>query len=260
MPHINESFAMSEQWEMYFAEVDEEPAAILVDLGIAETAPDDQRPMLLWMWLQMQSPDEHGFASEDEEPQLIKIEDAFIDAVELTTGAAFVGRVTTCGRREFYFYAKSDEGYEDTIAEAMEAFEEYEFEVGTQEDEQWLQYCDVLVPGPEESQQIFNRQVIERLDEAGDPLTTPRAVDHFANFSNTEDRSQFVAAAVEAGFELISEKFNEAPDCELPYGVGLQRVSPVDFETIDEITYELFDLARENHGDYEGWGSPVVPK
>ena len=249
---------MSDQWEMYFAPVDEEQAAILVDLGIADSVPDDDRPMLLWMWLQMQSPDEFGFASEVEEPLLVEIEDTFIDAVELTTGAAFVGRVTTCGRREFYFYAKSDEGFEDTIAEAMEPYEDYEFETGIQEDEAWRQYRDVLMPGPEDSQQIFNRHVIERLMESGDPLTTPRAVDHFASFPSAASRSAFIAAAVTAGYELISEKFNEEAACEMPYSVGLQRVSAVELDVIDEITFELFDLAQEHDGDYDGWGSPVV--
>ncbi len=255
----NESFVMSDQWEMYFAPVDEEPAAILVDLGIAESIPDDERPMLLWMWLQMQSPDENGFASEEEEPQLVKIEDAFIDAVELTTGATFVGRVTTCGRREFYFYAKSDEGFEDTIAEAMEPFEGYEFETGVQEDEEWRQYQEVLLPGPEDSQQIFNRHVIENLMESGDTLTTPRPVDHFASFPTKADRAAFIQAAKDAGYEVISEKYNKEPDCETPFTVGLQRVSAVEFDIIDEMTFELFDLAMENNGDYEGWGAPVVP-
>ncbi|MBS0204536.1 MAG: DUF695 domain-containing protein [Planctomycetes bacterium] len=249
---------MSDKWEMYFAPVDEQPAAILVDLGIGETAPDPERPMLLWMWLQMHAPDDNGFAGEDEEPELVKIEDTFIDAVELTTGAVLVGRVTTCGRREFYFYGKTAEGFEDTIAESMEEFEDYEFETGVQDDEEWLQYLEVLYPGPEDQQQIFNRQVIERLSDSGDSLVIPRAVDHFANFRSIEDRSVFVTAAVTAGYKVIDEDFDEDPDCELPYGVSLQRISPVDMDTIDEITFELFDMAREHDGEYEGWGSQVV--
>ena len=62
----------------------------------------------------------------------------------------------------------------------------------------------------------------------------------------------------EAGYEVVSEKYNKEPDCETPFSVGLQRVSAVEFDIIDEMTFELFDLAMENNGDYEGWGSPVV--
>lgn len=249
---------MSDKWEMYFAPVDEEPAAILVDLGIAESVPDPDRPLLLWMVLPMKSPDENGFGSEEEEPLLTSIEDTFIDAVELTTGAIMVGRITSCGRREFYFYAKSDEGFEETITEAMEAFEDYEFETGSQEDEEWSQYFDVLYPSPEDAQQIFNRQVIDRLSDSGDSLETPRAVDYFANFPSSESRSQFIAEVVAKGYEVVGQRFNNEPGAELPYTVNLQRVSPIDWDTIDEFTFELFDLAAEHEGEYDGWGSPVV--
>jgi hypothetical protein len=44
----------------------------------------------------------------------------------------------------------------------------------------------------------------------------------------------------------------------MPYGASLQRVSPVDWDTIEEITIELFDLAQDHGGEYEGWGSQVV--
>lgn len=249
---------MSDQWEMYFSSVDEQPAAILVDIGVGETAPDPDRPILLWVWLQMKSPDDNGFASEQEESKLTRIEDTFIDAVELTTGAALVGRVTTCGRREFYFYAKSEEGFDDTIAEAMQQFDQYEYETGSQTDDEWAQYLEVLYPNAEDAQQIFNRQTIDNLVEAGDTLTTPREVNHFVNFRSTDDRSRFVAAAASTRFEITGEDFDDDPDCELPYSVSLSHVSPVDEETIDEVTFELFDLAQEFDGEYEGWETRVV--
>lgn len=249
---------MSDKWEVYFAPVDEEPAAILVDLGIAETAPDADRPMLLWVLVPMLSPDDNGFATEEEEPRLTELEDTFIDAVELTTGAILVGRMTTCGRREFYFYAKSTEGFEDTIAEAMEKFEDYEFETGSLEDEEWLQYFDVLYPSPEDEQQIFNRQVIERLTDSGDLLTKPRPVTHHASFKTPEDRAEFLKSLPGGTYKIKDESFDDDDECDWPYTVSLERVSPADWETINEITFELFDLANEHSGEYDGWGSPVV--
>lgn len=254
-----ESFVMSDKWEMYFSQFDEDPAAVLVDLGIAETIPDAERPKLLWMSLQMKSPDENGFASEEEEDLLTKIEDTFIDAVELTSNAILVGRITTAGRREFYFYSKTEEGFDDTIAEAMEQFEDYTFETGSEDDEEWGQYQNVLYPGAEDQQQIFNRQTIDQLTESGDVLTKPRPVDHFANFPTPENRTDFVTAVSATGnYIVIDEDFDDDPDCEMPYGASIQRVSPVDWDTIEDITIELFDLARENDGEYEGWGSQVV--
>ncbi|MEK6258473.1 MAG: DUF695 domain-containing protein [Planctomycetota bacterium] len=251
---------MSDNWEMYFATVDDSSAQMLIDLGIAPTVPDPERPMLLWMWLQLKSPTEEGFASDEEEPRLVEIEDSFIDAVELTTGAVLVGRVTTCGRRQFYFYAKSSEGFEDSVAEAMEAFADdgYEYETGAEEDDEWAHYTEVLYPEPADLQEIFNQRVIEQLSESGDPLTPSRTVEHYANFANEEDRAAFASSAEAAGFKKLSEELSDEDDELLPFGVTLQRDHAVDWDTIDEMTFTLFELAGEHNGQYEGWGSPVV--
>ena len=251
---------MSDNWEMYFTNVDDAPASMLVDLGAALTAPDLERPMLLWMWLHLKSPNEEGFASDEEEPRLVEIEDSFIDAIELTTGAVLVGRITTCGRREFYFYAKSSEGFEDSVAEAMQAFSEdnYEYETGEQEDDEWAHYTEVLYPEPENMQEIFNQRVIEQLSESGDPLTPSRTVEHYANFANEADRAAFTSVAEAAGFKKLSEERSDEDDDEFPFSVTLQRDHAVDWDTIDEMTFTLFELAGEHNGQYEGWGSPVV--
>ncbi len=245
---------------MYFATVDDSSAQMLVDLGVALMAPDPERPMLLWMWLQLKSPTEEGFASDEEEPRLVEIEDSFIDAVELTTGAVLVGRVTTCGRRQFWFYAKSSEGFEDSVAEALEAFADdgYEYETGNEMDEEWAHYAEVLYPEPADLQEIFNQRVIEELSESGDLLTSSRMVDHYANFANEADRAEFTSAAEAAGFKKLSEEQSDDDDDEFPFSVTLQRDHAVDWDTIDELTFTLFELAGEHNGQYEGWGSPVV--
>lgn len=251
---------MSDQWETYVTPVDDEPAAILLDMGIAEEAPDPDRSVLLTMRLFLKSPTEEGFASDEEEPKLIEIEDAFIDAVELTTAATLVGRITMQGWREFAFYAKSPEGFQDTIAEAMEAYEGYNYETDEQDDAEWSYYFDLLFPGDEDLQQIFNDKLIDKLTESGDSLTTERPVDHFANFRTAEDRQEFVNAVSGSGYRLLAEKRDEDSSSELPFSVTVRREHAVDWDTIDELTLELFEHAQRAGGHYEGWGSPVIRK
>ncbi len=258
-PKSNESITMLDGWEMYHTNVDDAPAEILVDLGVAMQAPDSRRPWLLWMWLYLKSPDDDGFSTDGEEPLLNEIEDSFIAPVELTTKATLVGRITTCGRREFYFYCESNEGFEDSIAEAMQAFEDYEYEIGENEDSEWSHYTSVLYPEPENILEIMNIRGIEQLSEAGDPLTTLRTVDHHASFRNVQDRAEFVAAALAAGFTRQGEEQCAEPDEELPFEVTLQRNHAVDEMTINEMTFIVFDLAIEHQGQYEGWGSTSVP-
>ena len=252
----SEMTPIDDHWEIYVTFVDENPSVILVDLGISAIAPLPDKPSLAWVWVHIASPDEEGFPSEEEDMRLNEVEDAITDALE-DSSAQYVGRITTDGRREFYFYMDNPAEFRTTVTSAMSSTPQYEFEIDEAEDPEWEHYFNVLYPSPEDFQQIHNQHVISKLYEAGDSLTEPRQVDHFANFQTEEDREQFVSAAAELGYEATSRPApNE--ESEFPYNVGLVRVDAVDAETIDRITFELFDLARKFEGEYEGWGSKVV--
>jgi uncharacterized protein (TIGR01619 family) len=252
----SDSTPIEDHWEIYVTFVDDKPAVIMVDLGISEAAPLTDKPALVWVWVHVQSPDEEGFPTEDEDMRLNEIEDAITEALE-ESSAQYVGRITSDGRREFYFYTDNPAEFLAIATSAMGSAPEYEFELDDAEDPEWEHYFNVLYPSPEDFQQIHNQHVISRLYDEGDSLTEPRPVDHFANFKSEEDREAFVAAAKELGFETVSRP-DRAEEAEFPFNVGLLRVDAVDAETIDRITFELFELARQHDGEYEGWGSKVV--
>jgi uncharacterized protein (TIGR01619 family) len=254
--NVPDPFATEDHWEIYVTFVDDKPAVILVDVGIAEVAPIVSKPSLVWLWIHLNSADEEGFPDEEEDIKLNEIEDSVTDALEQTT-AKYVGRITTDGRREFYFYADDPDEFRTVVSNAMGLTPEYKFEVDDADDEAWEHYSNVLYPSPEDFQQINNQHVISRLYEAGDPLNVPRPVDHFANFTSEEDRDAFATAAESLGFEVVSRPERE-PESEYPYSVGLIRIDSVDAETIDQVTFELFELAQEHDGEYDGWASKVV--
>ena len=245
-----------DHWEIYVTYVDEKPAVILVDLGVAKAAPLAEKTALVWLWVHLQSPDDEGFSSEDEDLILNEIEDAVTEAID-PASSRYVGRITSDGRREFYFYTDSPQKFQETTTAAMSSSPEYRFEIDDAIDAEWRHYLDVLYPSPEDFQQIHNQHVISRLYQAGDSLTQPRPVDHFANFKSEQDRNAFIAAAEELGFEATSRPERDA-DSEFPFSLGLLRVDAVDAETIDRVTFELFDLAHRHNGEYEGWGSKIV--
>ena len=139
----------------------------------------------------------------------------------------------------------------------MQSAPDYQFDIDEADDEEWTHYSTVLYPSAEDFQQIHNQNVINRLLQEGDSLDKPRRVDHFANFKNADDREAFVAAATAIGFEAVSRPEAEG-ETEFPFSVGLLRVDSVDPETIDRITFELFELAEQHNGEYDGWASPVV--
>ncbi len=248
---------MSDAWDFYFANVNDVIASLFVDLGIRDSVPDPERPWLLWAWVYFRQPRDDGLSSSEEAPTLNEIEDALTNEVTKTTQAELVGRITTAGRREFYFYGPQPDHFEKAVASALKRFQDYEFDMGTKEDADWSQYLNVLFPSPEDHQRIKNLHVIEQLEKHGDALKKPRLVNHWAYFESPQDRNKFTAKAVSAGFKVAAQSESENSEAERPFGVNLARVDRVDWDSINEATLLLFRLAQEVNGDYDGWETSV---
>jgi regulator of RNase E activity RraB len=248
---------MSDAWDFYFAKVNNVVASLFVDLGIRDSVPDADRPWLLWTWLYFRQPRDDGLSSSEEAPILHEIEDTLTKEVKETTEADLVGRITTAGRREFYFYGPQPGRFEQAVASTQKRFADYEFDTGTKEDPDWSQYLNVLYPSPEEHQRIKNLHVIEALEKHGDSLKKSRPVTHWAYFKSPQDRNKFIAKSVSAGFKVTDQSESDNSAAEHPYGVTLERVDHVDWNSINEATLELFRLAQEVNGDYDGWETSV---
>jgi len=248
---------MSDAWDFYFANVNDVVASLFVDLGIRDSVPDPARPWLLWAWVYFRQPRDDGLSSTEEAPTLNEIEDVLTNEVKDAAAAELVGRITTAGRREFYFYGPHQDHFEHAVARALERFAPYGFDAGTNEDPDWSQYLNVLYPSPEELQRIKNRRVVEELEKHGDSLNKPRLVSHWAYFPSPQDRNRFIARAVGAGFQVTDQSDHSDEETAYPYGVTLNRVDRVDWASINEATLVLFRLAQELNGDYDGWETSV---
>ena len=244
---------MSDTWDFYFAEVNNEFASLFVDLGLIDEAPDSNRPWLLWAWVHMQAPSEVGMVTDEEAPQLDAIEEALMEAVEDAAAGELVGRIMTAGRQEFYFYAPTHIGFEDAVARTMQRFSQYRFDTGVEQDPDWNHYLRVLYPSAHDVQRIKNRHVIEVLSENGDQLEKPRIVSHWAYFPGEAARAQFVAEARKRKYAVMDEHRVDEPGHEKPFCARLERIDPVDWLSINEVTIELFELADSCGGEYDGW-------
>lgn len=246
---------MSDQWDFYFARVNDKLASLFVDLGVGNSAPDTSNPWLLWAWVYFSAPREDGLSSSQEAPLLVQIEESLAEAVRDATEGALVGRITADGRREFYFYAPSFVGFEDAVARGMEPFPNYQWESGSKHDPDWQQYLRVLYPSPRDMQRMMNRHVIEQLMKHGDSLEKERPVFHWAYFRSEQGRSQFAAAVRDLGYTITNE--HKRDDHPYPFGAAFERVDRVDWDSINQVTLELFELARSCAGKYDGWETSV---
>jgi len=242
-----------EDWDFYMSNVDGAIGSFFVDLGLITIAPVAERPNLVWVSINMRNPMENGLSSNEESELLYEIEDNIVNNIASRHDAVFVGRLTTAGMRQLFFYFGDTSGHEETITQSMSKYPEYEFEFGGKEDKEWNCYLGFIYPSPTQYQMIMNSRVIRNLEQNGDDLTKERMVDHWIYFESEDDMKNYISEIEAQGFTVIDSHQNE----EKLYVLNVGRVDKVDFQSVNEYTLYLWELAGSHNGDYDGWGCPV---
>ena len=167
---------MSEEWNFYFCQVDDKPASIFVDLGIRDTVPIAALPHRACLSLILRHPRHDGLSSQEEYEALSAFEDA-VKALD-TPESMYVGRNTSDGRRDFWFFVAEPGAWQSQVDGLMQGFADYTCETSTAEDPEWDAYLNFLYPNDEGLDFMSNHQVCDQLEAAGDPLTQARDIDH----------------------------------------------------------------------------------
>jgi hypothetical protein len=248
---------LSDEWDFYFARLNDAPASIFIDLGIATDVPLEKRPWLLWVWVPLKAPKPDGLATNDEAPVLNDIGTALDASLSVTCGAQLVARVTGTGRREFYFYAEEPGELQAAAASALNSFDGYSHEYGSTFQPDWDQYR-MLFPSESNLERMQNRRLLESLAEQGDAHEVPRKVEHWLHFADEETRAACRDTLTAIEFAVEDESRLDDNDQDLPYQLVVSRVDSVDTHTINGITLELARLARESGGLYNGWECAVT--
>ncbi|WP_232493763.1 DUF695 domain-containing protein [Novosphingobium kaempferiae] len=244
---------MSDNWNFYPLLVDDEPASIFVDIGIAGSVPMTDFPNMAYLRVRMQQPRPDGLSSQDEYETLIALENDISSAIDGDDRSIYVGRNTSGGNRDFYFYTRDDR-IESTLDAVMRNWKHYEYDTGTRPDPEWATYRGFLYPSPEDLQRMANRDVTARLVENGDHPDVARTIDHFAFFRTERDRDAFSQFLVAEGYHVTGATTAENGE----FQIAFERTDSPDH--IDEITIALCRAASNNNGDYDGWGCVVVPE
>jgi hypothetical protein len=248
---------MTEHWVSYFYNVNGKLASIFLDIHLRNIAPDAARPWLLWLWVYFKQPRTDGLSSSEEFPTLCAIEDKVNNAIGHRCEAVWIGRITTDGRRELYYYSSNPGRFDATVADLMSSFPGYEFDHGSQHDPAWNQYLNVLFPPDDDLQKILNREVLDVMDNNGDQPEIPREVLHWAYFPTEVNRSEFEAAVQTKEYTVGSK--SHQPESENPYGICIGKTQKCTSDAIDKSVLELRRLARRCHGEYDGWEAQVMP-
>ena len=144
-----------------------------------------------------------------------------------------------------------------TCEEALQTFEGYQSGYNIAEDPEWEDYFGFLYPDEFSYQTMQNRKVLMQLEKNGDKMEVPREIDHFFYFKEAAQQQAFAKEAEAKGFKV---RFNDdefvedrkAEGKEYPYMVEATREdSPL---AIDDIVWDLLELASPFEGNYDGWG------
>ena len=204
----------------------------------------------------MKNPTPEGFPSNEEYPILCDIEDAIGEKAE-AAGAVLVSVIKSEGVLELWFYCDNAETLVDICQKTLGNFEGYLYQDFSVEDPEWEDYFGFLYPDEFSYQTMQNRKVLMQLEKNGDKMEVPREIDHFFYFKEAAQQQAFAKEAEAKGFKV---RFNDdefvedrkAEGKEYPYMVEVTREdSPL---AIDDIVWDLLELASPFEGNYDGWG------
>ena len=251
---------LPQNWDFFMCRIEGAPASIRTNLALIEVAPLEGLSQRLQFYIKMQNPRPDGLSSNEEYPILCDIEDAIGEKAE-ATGAVLAGVVKSEGFLELWFYTQNAEALAKTCEDALQTFEGYQSGYNIAEDPEWEDYFGFLYPDEFSYQTMQNRKVLMQLEKNGDKMEVPREIDHFIYFKEAAQQQAFAKEAEAKGFKV---RFNDdefvedrkAEGKEYPYMVEATREdSPLN---IDDIVWDLLELASPFEGNYDGWGCANV--
>ena len=247
---------LPQNWDFFMCRIEGAPASIRTNLALIEVAPLEGLTQRLQFYIKMKNPRPDGLSSNEEYPILCDIEDAIGEKAE-ATGAVLAGVVRSEGFLELWFYTQNAKTLAKTCEEALQTFEGYQSGYNIAEDPEWEDYFGFLYPDEFSYQTMQNRKVLMQLEKNGDKMEVPREIDHFFYFKEAAQQQAFAKEAEAKGFKV---RFNDdefvedrkAEGKEYPYMVEATREdSPL---AIDDIVWDLLELASPFEGNYDGWG------
>ena len=246
---------LPQNWDFFICRIEGAP-----NLALIEVAPLEGLSQRLQFYIKMQNPRPDGLSSNEEYPILCDIEDAIGEKAG-ATGAVLARVVKSEGFLELWFYTQNAEVLAKTCEEALQTFEGYQSGYNIAEDPEWEDYFGFLYPDEFSYQTMQNRKVLMQLEKNGDKMEVPREIDHFIYFKEAAQQQAFAKEAKAKGFkvrfnddEFVEER--KAEGKEYPYMVEATREdSPL---AIDDIVWDLLELASPFEGNYDGWGCANV--
>ena len=252
-PHPMQNPSIPQDWNVYFSRIGDAPAALRINLALIEVAPLAEYLQHVRVSMKLEQTNEHGFPTPEESEAVYDIEDQ-IDRLAGNDNIP-AGIVTTDGAANWHFYSRDAEAFAQACRTLLTQNNRV-CDIKISEDAEWSFYQEFLYPDRYELQAIRNEQVLRRFRQDGDRLEQPRPIDHWLFFHTEADLNAAAAKVAALGYTVSDSGRIEHEEDHPSYRLQLSKNAPL--TDIDNDTWELIDIAHENNGDYDGWGSILV--
>lgn len=245
------------QWAAFPRDLGDGEVFVYANLDYLE-GPDDTRPTLIQ--IKMALLDEPQ--DDDTGERWDAIDDEVLPVMD-EAGALFVGRVANPGGCLMVFYTADPDPDLDGVKTLLAAHEELEVEMEHHADPEWDCYAAIIAPDARGMRFIQDQQVLMALEEAGDDMTTPREIEHFAYFEAKKARDNFERWAVTNKFKVKNRRDPQAgdKDDDDSFMLCFTHHGPPDISEIFERTSAAAEAVEDHGGEYDGWGcEPVIRK
>jgi len=182
--------------------------------------------------------------------EFFETKESLIISLEHEARAVYVGNRLVGEWSEVYFYAEESKKL-DTIATKILKPTGYIYESSVARDKDWSFFDHNIFPTDLELSFMQSAKIISHLQEAGDDISIPREVEHYASFDMSSQKDRFTQKALDIGFKFKDDISSD----EFDYGVALTKEHSLNMDELEKVITPLMELIKEERGEYELWST-----
>lgn len=218
-------------WDSYIAMYENElPGSTTLNMDLHDRAPVAGLPNVVVTGLTYTNDRPDGLPVEGTLDTLYTLQEQLLSLMKTFGKYEHVGSFTHAGERLEYFYLADSTGVFDALYTFYtQSYPNLERYINVKLDADWSYYREFLYPNEPTLAYMADLSVIRRLQEAGDPLTQPRRVDHWLHFTNSTDMKNCSKELKKLGFKV--EKMMEDGSGEWTHSLQIWGINQVDIGT-----------------------------
>lgn len=251
---------MEEDWNLFERIRDQEQVLLFMNTALKPKAPFIGYGQRITIVFNMYSLwDLSGSSKQKAQRLFYELEDRLISRMKDKGYAVYAGRISSHNKMEMYFYANDEWDWEPEMKRILADFPSFRYYFQMTADPEWSFYLEEMAPSALEEQWMRNAKIAYALKRRGDNLDIVREVQHWLYFSDSTRMNEAKSKVGQLGYRVIISEMDTSRVAE-PYVLQLSKMHTLDVPTVNRITKELFVLAAEGGGTYDGWGTRLKLK